>query len=481
MATQEGAADRPGLKRSLGLSMATALVIGNMVGSGVFGLPSSLASTGPISLLSWVITGIGAILLALVFANLGRAYPRTGGPYAYSRRAFGDFAGFWTAWGYWIAAWAGNAAIAVIFVSYASVFWHRLATDNAAAFALGFAVIWLLTLVNIAGARETGVMQVVTTVLKFVPLVLIGVIGLFSMHSGNFTPFDPGHVSMVGHWHAISFAATLTLWAFIGLESATIPAEEVKDPERTLPRATVFGTVVTTAMYVIATVAIMGVIPAAALAHSNAPFADAARQIFGSSILGVSPAKAIAAVAMISTFGALNGWILIQGRVPLAAAQDGLFPKQFAQVSGSRRTPVVGLVASSVLLSILLGMNYQSSLTDTFTKIIILATITTLVPYAFAAAAQLMLMVREPERFSGRRLAFDASIAVLAFAYAFWMVYGAGQEYIAQGFLLLLAGIPVYVFLKWRQAVHVEVPAETPPTPSKPVVTPRVAFGGRAK
>jgi APA family basic amino acid/polyamine antiporter len=314
-----------------------------------------------------------------------------------------------------------------------------------------------------------------------VPLVLIGVIGLFYMHSGNFTPFDPGHTSIVGHWHAISFAATLTLWAFIGLESATIPAEELKDPERTLPRATVFGTIVTTAMYVIATVAIMGVIPASTLANSNAPFADAARAIFGSSILGVSPAKAIAAVAMISTFGALNGWIMIQGRVPLAAAEDGLFPKAFAQVSGTRKTPIVGLVASSVLLSALLGMNYQSSLTDTFTKIIILATITTLVPYAFSAAAQLMLMFKEPERFTGRRLAFDASVAFLAFAYAFWMVYGAGQEYIAQGFLLLLAGIPVYVFLKWRQAVHVEVPAETPPTPSRPVVRPRVAFGGKAK
>jgi APA family basic amino acid/polyamine antiporter len=116
-------AGRPKLKRSLGLWMATALVIGNMVGSGVFGLPAALASTGPISLLAWVFTGAGAILLALVFANLGRAYPETGGPYAYARRAFGDFAGFWTAWGYWIAAWAGNAAVATIFVSYASVFW----------------------------------------------------------------------------------------------------------------------------------------------------------------------------------------------------------------------------------------------------------------------------------------------------------------------------------------------------------------------
>src|SRR6476660_3962845 len=188
MATQEGAVERPKLKRSLGLWMATALVIGNMVGSGVFGLPSSLAGTGPISLLAWVFTGAGAILLALVFANLGRAYPQTGGPYVYARRAFGDFAGFWTAWGYWIAAWAGNAAIAVIFVSYASVFWPSLGTNNLLAFAVGLTLIWALTLINVAGVRESGVISLVTTVLKFVPVLLIGLIGLFYMHSGNFSP-----------------------------------------------------------------------------------------------------------------------------------------------------------------------------------------------------------------------------------------------------------------------------------------------------
>ena len=148
--------------------------------------------------------------------------------YAYARRAFGDFAGFWTAWGYWIAAWAGNAAIATIFVAYASVFWPRLATDNVVAFALGLSVIWLLTLINVAGVRESGIVQLVTTVLKFVPLLLIGLIGLFYMKSGNFTPFDPNHVSLIGHWHAITFAATLTLWAFLGLESATIPAEATR-------------------------------------------------------------------------------------------------------------------------------------------------------------------------------------------------------------------------------------------------------------
>jgi APA family basic amino acid/polyamine antiporter len=176
---------------------------------------------------------------------------------------------------------------------------------------------------------------------------------------------------------------------------------------------------------------------------------------------------------MISTLGALNGWILIQGRVPLAAAQDGLFPKAFAQVSGSRKTPVVGLVASSVLLSALMGMNYQSSLSNMFVKIIVLATITTLVPYAFSAGAQLMLMFKDPERFSGRRLALDATIAVLAFAYSFWMVYGAGETYIAQGFLLLLAGIPVYIWIKWRQSEAITaIPVEPVAITSNGVAAP---------
>ena len=185
--------------------------------------------------------------------------------------------------------------------------------------------------------------------------------------------------------------------------------------------------------------------------------------MFGNSVLGMSPSKLIAAVAMISTFGALNGWILIQGRIPLAAAQDGLFPRQFAQVSGVRKTPIVGLVASSVLLTGLMAMNYQSSLTDTFTKVIILATLTTLVPYAFAAAAQLMQMFNDRENFTGRRVARDATIAILAFAYSFWMIYGAGQEYIAQGFLLLMAGIPVYVYIKWRNAKNAAEAAQAIP------------------
>jgi len=198
------------LKRSMGLWMATALVVGNMIGSGVFLLPASLADTaGPISMLGWVFTGAGAILLALVFAGLGRALPRTGGPYAYAKRAFGDFVGFWTAWGYWIAAWAGNAAIAVAFVGYLAVFWPNVGTDNLLGALVGIGVVWLVTAINVLGARESGGVQLVTTILKFVPLAVIGLVGLFFIHGGNYTPFAP-------HGHSLSLLSTtaaLTLWA----------------------------------------------------------------------------------------------------------------------------------------------------------------------------------------------------------------------------------------------------------------------------
>jgi APA family basic amino acid/polyamine antiporter len=447
-------AARTKLKRSMGLWMATALVVGNMVGSGVFLLPASLAGTaGPVSMLGWLFTGAGALLLALVFANLGRALPRTGGPYAYARRAFGDFIGFQTAWGYWIAVWAGNAAIAVAFVGYLAVFWPAVGTHELLGALVGIGVIWLLTATNVLGARESGGVQVVTTVLKFVPLALIGLVGLFFIHGGNYTPFAPHGASL----SLLSTTAALTLWAFIGLESATVPAEEVKDPARTIPRATIIGTVLATLLYVVATAAIMGILPAAQLAHSTSPFAAAAAHVFGGGW-----DKAIAAVAMISTFGALNGWILLQGRVPLAAAEDGMFPAPFARVHGKRRTPVFGLVVSSVLVTALMLMNYTKGLVDAFTFVILLATLTTLVPYAFSAAAQAWLWLVEGETFNPKHLVRDVIVAALAFAYSLWAIAGAGQDIVTKGFLLLLGGIPVYIGMRWWQKRKVEplVPPE---------------------
>jgi basic amino acid/polyamine antiporter, APA family len=452
-------AAKPRLKRSIGLWMATALVIGNMVGSGIFTLPAALSGeAGPASILALVFTGIGALLLALVFANLGRAYPKTGGPYHYVRRAFGDFLGFQTAWAYWIAAWVGNAAIAVAFAGYLGVFWGDVNTHNWLAALVAVAAVWLFTLVNIAGARETGLAQVVTTVLKFVPLAVIGIVGLFYIDGGNFTPFTPAAGGF--DWH-INAAATLALWAFIGLESATVPAEEVRDPERTIPRATMLGTLATTLLYVVALVAILGVLSPAVLNGSSAPFADAADAMWAGTFLGLAWGKWIALVAMAATLGALNGWILLTARVSLAAADDGLFPKPFGQLHGKRRTPVIGLLVSSALVSGLVVYNWNASFGERFTDIVLLATWMTLIAYAYAAAAEVVLFIRDRALFSRARLVRDSVVASLAFAYSVWAIWGSGEEWLAKGFMLLLFGIPVFVWMRWRQGSEpLRVPEE---------------------
>jgi APA family basic amino acid/polyamine antiporter len=448
--------------------MATALVIGNMVGSGVFLLPALLAGeAGPVSLVALAMTGAGAVTLGLVFGVLGRAMPRTGGPYAYARRAFGEFVGFLTAWGYWIAAWVGNAAIAIALVAYLGTFWPTVETNKMAAWGVAVGTIWFLTGVNIIGVRQTGWLQLVTTVLKFVPLVVIGVAGLFFMDGGNFSPFTN---EGVGIGAGITAAAALTLWAFIGLESATVPAEEVKDPEKTIPRATVLGTIATTLMYLIAVVAIFGIIPQATLAESNAPFADAAGEVFGGDWGNV-----IAVVALIATFGCLNGWILLQGRVPLAAARDRIFPKPFAWIDRKRGTPVFGLVVSSLLITALMYMNYRESLLSQFEEIILLATLSTLIPYAFAAAAEIHLYFTERELFSGRRLLADVLIASLGFAYAGWAMWGTGEEAVFKGVFLLLGGIPVYLAMKWWQRRETEKALVAPAEAEAPEI--RVTVG----
>jgi APA family basic amino acid/polyamine antiporter len=431
----------------------------------VFLLPASLGSYGPVSLVAFGITAIGAILLALVFARLGRTYPETGGPYVYSRKAFGDFIGFQQAWGYWIAAWAGNAAIAIAFVSYLGEYWSTVRENNVVAALAAVAAIWVCTLVNIAGVRQGGVVQVVTTVVKFVPLAAVAVLGLFYVKGANFGPFNASGDSIYG---AVTAAATLTLWAFIGLESATVPAEDVRDPERTIPWSTIFGTVVTAVVYILGTLVVFGVLGTANAAASGAPFSDAAQEMWGS-----TGGHIITICALFATFGALNGWILIQGQIPFAAARDRLFPKPFEKRTKSG-APWFGLAISSVLVTGLVFMNYNNSLVDQFTFIILLATLTTLVPYAFSAASELMLFISDRERFSAPRLVKDAVIASLAFAYSLWTIAGSGYQVVFRGFMLLMAGIPVYVYMKWRASkdVTVEVPSPSPADLTTPSAVP---------
>lgn len=428
----------PHTSRSLGFWTAVALVMGNMIGSGIFLLPASLAPYGGLSLVGWLVSTGGALMLAVVFARLSRLDPSAGGPYAYTRSAFGDLPAFLVAWGYWISIWTSLAALSVAFVGYLTPFAPALARPPAAAVAAIVAV-WAVVGVNAAGVRSGGRVQVATTALKLLPLGAIGLIGLLHFDASAFAiPQSSARELAV----AVPAVATLTLWAFLGLESATVPADSIHDPDRTIPRATLTGTVLAAAIYIVSTIGVMSVLDRTALGVSSAPFADAARTLGGRWAAG-----AVAAGAAISCFGALNGWTLLAGQLPLAVARDGLFPRVFARLS-TRGTPTASLIIAGALTTGLVCLNYTRGLVELFTFFILLATLSTLVPYAFSSLAVFLLRGSS----SATRLTKTTALAAaLAFSYSLWAIGGAGQEAVYWGFLLLLGGLPVYVFMVARR------------------------------
>jgi APA family basic amino acid/polyamine antiporter len=427
----------PARRRGLGLWMCTALVVGNMIGSGVFLLPASLAQFGGISILGWLFSAGGAVCLALVFARLAMLLPKIGGPYAFAREGFGDFGGFLMAWSYWIAIVTADAALAVAGVSYLTIFWPALAASPLLGAVAAVGVLWLLTLVNLRGVHTAGQLTLVTTILKVLPLVAIGVFGLLAFNAEHFTPFNRSGSSPIA---AISATVTLTLWAFTGLESGTVPAADVHDPARTIPRATILGTLIAAAIYILSTVSVMGIIDPAELATSTAPFADAARRIWGPwghALIGAG--------AAISCFGALNGWLLLSGQLPRAAALDGLLPARLATVN-ARGTPAFSLVLSTCLTMALVMMNYTRGLVQAFTFMILLATLATLLPYVFSSMTAVLFTLRE--RSGTGRAALRLIIAVIGFAFSLWAIAGAGRDVVYWGFLLLLAGLPIYILMR---------------------------------
>ncbi|MBS0516346.1 MAG: amino acid permease [Proteobacteria bacterium] len=423
----------------MGLWSATALVVGNMIGSGVFLLPASLAPYGQASLYGWGLSATGALLLAGVFAYLARRHPVAGGPYAYTRIAFGNFVGFLMAWSYWISVWCAVAAIAVAFAGSIAVIVPAMATPAREA-ACALSVLWLGTAFNLGGVRTAGLAQLVITVLKLLPLFAIIFVGTAHLDAHAFKPFNP---SGQGWLSVTTVTAALALWALQGMECATIPAEHVADAGKTIPRATLLGVALAAAVTIAACTVVLGLVPLDKLAMSTAPFADAASRLWGQ---GAGTAMAVAMA--VSCLGALNGWVLVQGQVPYAAARDGLFPEYFARVDANG-TPRIGLIIGSVLATLLVVANFTGLLVAVFTASILLATAAALLPYAFSAAAMLKLETGAPIVSSWR-----LAVAALACVYSIWALVGTGAEALIWGAGLLLAGLPFYLLRRTRHVAR---------------------------
>jgi len=430
----------------LGVVALTALVTGNMIGSGIFLLPANLAQIGSISIVSWLITGVGALLLALIFANFSMLSPKVGGPYAYVTEELGEFLGFQTAYCYWIAAWVGNAAIAIALAGYLSVFFPILSHPwPACCCALFF--LWALTLLNIISIKGVGFFQIITTFLKLLPILFVGTIGWAYLHPAYFTEAINVTQPHQSNLSAINYAVALTFWSFIGLESATLPAESIHNPARTIPLATLLGTGITAVVYILSSSVIMGIVPLAQLQKSNAPFALAAQIIAGPIGFYI-----IALGAVISCVGCLSGWILMQGQIAMAAAKDGVFPALFAK-QNKEGIPIFAVITTSILISALLLMTVSASLAEQFELIILIAVFATLVPYFYTTFAY-WVKIRK-EKFTVTAF-IKLILILLAGIYVLWAFIGSGQKIIAHGTMLLLSSVLFYIPVLIRRKSSVD-------------------------
>jgi basic amino acid/polyamine antiporter, APA family len=443
----------------LTLAGATALVVGTIVGVGIFNLPTALGAIGPITLISMGLTTIGALALAQLFASLSRRMAAAGGPYAYARVAFGNRIGFANAWSYWITAWAGNAAIAVGWVLYVEVFINK-GHAKLGSILLVLVGLWVPALINLSGLKNMGSFQVVTTYLKYGGLAFMAVVGLFFIESGNFTPWNLSGGNSI---NAIGDGMAIALFSYLGVETASVAAAKVRDPDRNVPRATTLGTLATAVVYMLALVAVFGIVGASTLADSSAPFSTAINSMFGGTFWG----NVMALVVVISGLGALNGWTMITAEVPRAAANDGLFPERFQRLNG-RGMPAFGIVLSTTLASIAMLINYLGSDGATvFLTLILMTGITAAIPYGFSAAAQIKWRRADQRKMDTPRFTRDIVVAGVALIFSILFIYysrntsESGWLYWAPYLMSagsLLLGIPVYKAQSHRWTSPGEVP-----------------------
>jgi APA family basic amino acid/polyamine antiporter len=419
-------------QRSLGLMACIALVLGTMVGSGVFLLPATLAPYGWSAMGGWGIALVGTLALAGCYAALARQLPGQCGPHAYVEQAFGERASYYAAWSYWIGVWVGNAALSVAVVSNLTVVWPALATVPGLGVAMALAVLALVTLINLRRASVVSLFQQVTTLVKLVPLVaVVGIAGWLLATRGSGAAVTPPAPMEAG---GVITSVTLTMWAFLAFESATVPADKVIRPEFTVPAATMIGTLLAGILYMAISAGMIALMPSAALAASNAPFAD-----FAAPFVGKPAAALIGVFAAISALGAINGLTLVAAEMPRAIALAGQFPPRFAALNRHGAAAEAVWLASG-LAAVLVVLNVSRSLAGLFEFFILVATSAMLIGYLAVALAAVKLL--------GGALRL---VAVGGSAYAVFALYAAGLEPNLWSLALLAAAWPMLIYTRSRR------------------------------
>ncbi|WP_100641805.1 APC family permease [Alteromonas facilis] len=426
------------MQKSIGFWQSWALVVGTMIGSGIFLLPSVLAQFGSLSLLGWFLTAIGTLLIALSLGSLSSRIDKEGGPYAYCYEVIGPVAGFIIGWGLWISFWVSIAASSVAFAGYASTILPSIEHDGAFRTLVSLMMVWTLGAIFIFGIRGVGMTQLITTVMKLIPLLLIPTLGY--VYAEQSVSSILSYEASEGFFATIAKVVLITMWAFLGIEVATIPAKETLNAKKTIPRALFFGLLSVTFVYFFATLGLWFLLPTEVLSQSPSPFADAAEVIFGP--VG---ATFVALGIMISIIGSVNGCLVGTVLLPESMSDDGLFPAIF---SHRNRFGIAwkSLLIALVLISAVLMLNSNSHLVGVYELLIVLSTLTAILPYAASAIADLIVQCRNKPIRGIKLMSILRAVGALVFSVC--MILGAGFDVILYGIILIAAGLPIYWWVK---------------------------------
>lgn len=434
------------VEKKMGLFMATMLVTVNMVGTGIFLLPATMATIGSISIYGWIAGTIGAAALAIMFAELGTVDPQAGGPYAYARETFGPYPGFQSNYVYWSANLVGNVAVATTVVGYLTEFFPALKVPVLATIC-GIALIWLSVVINLVGPRFVGFITSWSAGIATVVLILIAVVGWAWFDPAIFAAsWNPGNQSTL---NATLSSAAIALWAFMGIESASVAAAVIENPRRNVPRATMFGLAIATFLYISTCVVLMGIVPVDQLKNSEAPFSLAASHVFGS-----FGALAIALCAILKSGASLIGWTLTIAQSAQAAAKDGMFPSEFAKVS-RQGVPIWNFILSGLLMSLIIVATASASLDQQFEAVIDMAVVLTLLPYLYTSVTYLKAFGLNSDR---KKAAFAIGVAVIATAYCLGAVAGSDGGTVRNAMIFLFLSVPLYAAIRRRDYVKTPTP-----------------------
>ena len=422
--------------RVIGFWKGWSIAVGCAIGSGIFMMPTMLAPYGLLGFGGWLVAGAGSILVALTMARLVKRIPKTGGPYVYVNEGLGTFSGFIIAWTYWVACVSAIAGISIAFVGYLGFFLPQIANSQINALLASLLLIWIIVFLNIRSLENSSKFQLISTLLKLLPLIFIVLLGASNFNVNNLPELNPSNL------HPISLIATVTtlvMWSFIGIETATVPADNVINPQETIPKVLIASVITILILYILVSIAIAALVPASELLNSSAPFALAA-----SKILGVTGGTIVSMGALISTLGSLNANTLTAGNLSLAAARDGLLPSKFVILS-KNGTPIFTYLLTGAFVSILLILNYTKGVVNAFVFMAMLSTLSTLLAYAFCAIAEFKFSRADKKNLQRNNALL---ISCGTFLYAFFAIWGAGIEMIIYSIILILIGTPIYLFKK---------------------------------